>query len=173
MIALTISILEVISSSAKAGMPGRFCLQITKTNSPNVGTTHQIEVEVDKVSGNVSSLIGRTCYINPTNNNNNCVAVQGAMTIDSDGSINMSSIINEQVQGGQGINYITTSGEFNIDPITLKGQGVNIRQTTDGKTVTFLTSTHAAEIVTCSTPTKESISESKQLKSFIRRASRF
>ena len=171
-VAFTISTLAILSSTANAGIPGRFCLQITQTNSPGVGNIIQVEIAVDKIVRNVSSIIGRTCYVNPFNGHNNCQSSQGDITVDPDGTIKLSFSGGEQILGGNGIIFITSSGEFNIDPTTLKGQGILLEQTTDGTTQKFKDNTYTAEILACPTTTEKSISESKQLKHFIRNASK-
>lgn len=167
-----ISALEIIFTTANAGISGRFCLQFTKTNGPNIGATNITEVVVDKVGRNVSSIVGRACSINPVNGRNDCVAQQGTITIDTDGSIKLTLVADVQTLSDQGVKFITTRGELNIDPITLKGLGAQTIQITDGRTVTFSTATNSGEIVACPPPTKESIRESSQFKSFIRNASK-
>jgi len=168
-IALTISSLGFFSATAYAVIPGRFCMQIKETSRP---VAQQIEVEVIKTTRQVSSIIGKVCYIGSQSSKNLCVAALGDIIVESDGTVQVSLFSDEQIEGTKGTTYATSSAEFDLDPITLKGQGTAVTQTTDGKTQTFIETSYSSEIVTCPTPTRESISESKQLKSFIRNASK-
>jgi len=168
-IAFTFSTLTILSSTANAGIPGRFCMQIKETNRP---VTQQIEVEVIKTTRRVSSIIGSVCYIGSQSSKNLCVAALGDIIVESDGTVKISLISDEQIEGTSGTTFATSSAEFDLDPITLQGQGTAVTQSTDGKTQKFIETSYSSEVVACPTPTKESISESKQLKSFIRNASK-
>ena len=169
---LAFATLAMLSSISHAGIPGRFCVQVTKTDPPYIGTVYNMNMEVDKLGRNVSSIIGTTCYLSRINGKDHCMALQGDITLDTDGSIKLSTYSNEQVVGGNTIHYMNQGAMYNLDPNTMKGQGVAQIQSTDGTNVTYSTSTYTAEIVGCPPPTKEIISESKQLRRFLRNASK-
>ena len=120
--------------------------------------------------GDEASVVGESCYDNPIESGKKrCQPVMGVMAVDSDGDIEVNLFASEQIEGGQGVYFGTSASQYQINPNTMQGQGVEFTEYAAGEMPSTYIFTYSVEVASCPAPDK---ADSKIMQRFIKKADR-
>jgi hypothetical protein len=168
---IAVSFLTALTLSAQSyAADNRVCLNMTATNGPGTGQKSAMNMSVIRRVGDEASVVGESCYDNPLEaGKQRCQPVMGVMAVDNDGDIEVNLFASEQIEGGQGVYFGTSASQYQINPTTMKGQGVEFTEYAVGETPSTYIFTYSVEVASCPTPDKE---HSQIMRKFILKSDR-
>jgi hypothetical protein len=165
------SVLLALALSAQSyAADNRVCLAMTATNGPGVGQKAAMNMSVIRRVGDESSVVGEACYDNPVEaGKQRCQPVMGVMAVDTDGDIEVNLFASEQIEGGEGVYFATSASQYQINPLTMKGQGVEFTEYAVGESPSTYILTYSVEVTSCPAP---DTAHSAIMRKFIAKADR-